>query len=107
MHYLATTGGMANMNGVLQIQLRCHGREVVGIMIHIMAVAGLAGAAVAAAIMGDDAITVIEKEQHLRVPIIGRQRPAMAEHDRLTFAPVLVVDIDAVPGPDCRHFGPP
>jgi hypothetical protein len=46
----------------------------------------------ASAVMRYDAIPVLEEEQHLRVPVIGRQRPAMAEHDGLTFAPVLVVD---------------
>jgi hypothetical protein len=53
--------------------------------------------------MSDDAKAVIEEEQHLRIPVIGRQRPAMAEHDRLTFAPVLVVDFDTVLGLDHRH----
>ena len=57
----------------------------------------------AAAVMGDDAIAVIEEEQHLRVPVIGRQRPAMAEHDGLTGAPVLVVNLGAVFGLDRRH----
>ena len=70
MHHLAATGGMADMNGVLQIEMRRHSGKVVGIMIHVVAVAGLAGAAVAAAVMGDDAIAVIEEEQHLRVPVI-------------------------------------
>ncbi len=59
----------------------------------------------AAPVMGYDAIAVLEEEQHLRVPIIGRQRPAVAEHDGLTFAPVLVEDLNAVFGGDrvqCR-----
>ena len=59
------------MNGALEIEMRRQGREVVGIVIHVMAVAGLAGAAVAAAVMGDDAETVVQEEQHLRVPVIG------------------------------------
>jgi hypothetical protein len=46
--------------------------------------------------MGDDAIAVIEEEQHLRVPVFGLQRPAVAEHDRLTVAPILVIDLTAV-----------
>src|SRR6266478_6399085 len=83
--------------------MRRQSRQVVGIVIHVMAVVGLAGAAVAATVMGDDAIAVMEEEQHLRVPVIGRQRPTMAEHDGLTGAPVLVVDIDAVFGLDGRH----
>ena len=47
----------------------------------------------AAPVVGDDAIAVIEKEQHLRVPVVGRERPAVAEHDRLPVAPILVVDL--------------
>ena len=86
------------MNGVLQIEMGRQGREVVGIVIHVMAVAGLGRSAVAAAVMRDDAIAVMEEEQHLRVPVIGRQRPTMAEHDGLTFAPVLVEDLNPVFG---------
>jgi hypothetical protein len=73
-------------------------------VIHVMAVARLGLSTVAAAVMGDDAIAVIEEEQHLRVPVIGRQRPPMAEHDGLTFAPILVKDIDTVLGRDRAHL---
>src|SRR2546425_11722201 len=76
-------------------------------MIHVMAAAGLGGAAMAAPVMGYDAIAVLEEEQQLRVPIIGRQRPAVAEHDGLTFAPVLVEDLNAVFGGDRVHVEPP
>src|SRR5208337_1172455 len=78
-------------------------RQVVGIVIHVMAAAGLAGAPMAAAVMGDHAKTLAEEEEHLRVPIVRRERPAMAEHDGLTRAPVLVEDLDAVRGGDRRH----
>ena len=64
---------MADVDGVLQIEMRRHRRQVVGIVIHVVAVADLTGSAMAAAVMGDDAIAVIEEEQHLRVPVIGRQ----------------------------------
>ena len=57
----------------------------------------------AAAVMGDDAIAMMQEEQHLRVPVIGRQRPAMTEHDRLAGTPVLVEDLDAVFGGDGGH----
>ena len=43
-----------------------------------------------------DTIAVIEEEHHLGVPIIGRQRPAVAKDDGLTFAPVLVVNLRSV-----------
>src|SRR3989442_15532005 len=72
-------------------------------MIHVMAATGLGGAAMAAPVVGYDAIAVLEEEQHLRVPIIGRQRPPMAEHDGLTLPPVLVEYLNAVFGRDGRH----
>src|SRR6476646_5951110 len=72
-------------------------------MIHVMAATGLGGAAMAAPVVGYDAIALLEEEKHLRVPIIGRQRPAVAEHDGLTFAPVLVEDLNAVFGGDRGH----
>src|SRR5438034_10214031 len=68
-----------------------------------MAATGLSGAAMAAPVVGYDAIAVLEEELHLRVPSIGRQRPAVAEHDGLTFAPVLVEDLNAVFGGDRTH----
>src|SRR5207302_3522712 len=92
-HDLSTAGGMADVNRVLQIEMRRHRRKIVGIMIHVMAIGDLTGAAMAAAVMGDDAKTVMEEKQHLRVPIIGREWPAMAEHDGLPLAPVLVKDL--------------
>src|ERR1700676_1416135 len=104
--HLAAAGGMADGNGVLEIEMRRQGRKIVCIMIHVMAVAGLGGSAVAATVMGDDAIAVMEEEQHLRVPVIGRQRPAMAEHDGLTFTPVLVEDLNAVLGCNRAHVTP-
>ena len=79
-------------------------RQVVGVMIHVMAAAGLGGAAMAAPVVGDDPETVAEEKHHLRVPIIGRQRPAVAKHDGLTLAPVLVEDFRAVLRLDCTHF---
>jgi hypothetical protein len=55
------------------------------------------------AVMSYDAKAVLEEKNHLRVPVIRRQRPAMAEHDGLTFAPVLVKDLDAVFGRNRTH----
>ncbi len=48
-----------------------HRRKIVGVMIKIVAVAHLCGPAVTSPIMSDDAVAVLEKEQHLRVPIVG------------------------------------
>ena len=69
--HFAAAGGMADVDGVFQIEMRGKSSQVVGVMVHIVAVGGLGGAAVAAAVMGDDAIAMLEEEQHLRVPIVG------------------------------------
>jgi hypothetical protein len=50
---------MADMDGVFQIEMRSQRRKVVCIVIHVMAVARLAGPAVAPSVMGDDLIAVI------------------------------------------------
>src|ERR1700674_2417717 len=68
-----------------------------------MTIGHLGGPAMAAAVMGDDAIAMTKEEHHLRIPVIGGERPAMAEHDLLTFAPILVVNFGAVFGLDRRH----
>src|SRR5438309_7202909 len=57
----------------------------------------------AAPVMGYDAIAVVEEEQHLRVPIIGRQRPAVAENDWLTGAPILEINLRSVFSRDRIH----
>jgi hypothetical protein len=58
-------------------------------------VPGLVRAAVAAAVMGDDAIPSLAQEHHLVVPGVGGKRPAMGEDDWATGAPVLVEDLRA------------
>src|SRR5689334_3756611 len=50
--------------------------------------------------MGYHAIAVVEEKQQLRIPVVGRQRPAVAEDNGLTFAPIFVKDFDAVFGFD-------
>ena len=49
-----------------------------------------------APIVGNHAIALFEEEQHLVIPIVARQRPAVAEHYGLTFAPILAINFDAV-----------
>src|SRR5205085_6951021 len=89
-----TASGMTNVHSVVQIKMCGQSCKVVCIVIHVVAVAGLRGATMAASVMSDDAIAVVEEEQHLRVPVIGRQRPAVAEDDGLSFAPVFIIDVD-------------
>ena len=48
----------------------------------------------AAAVMGDAAVSVGAQKQHLVFPGVRAQRPAMAEDHGLSAAPVLVIEID-------------
>src|SRR5438067_2696667 len=101
--HLAAAGGMADMDGVFQVEMRRKSRQVVSVMVHIVALGGLGGATVATAVMGDHAVAMMQEEQQLRVPIIRRQRPAMAEHDWLARSPILEVDFRSVFRSDRRH----
>jgi hypothetical protein len=92
------------MHCFLEVEMCSQRRQVVGVVIHVMAVTGLTGPAVAAPIMGYDAIAVLEEEQHLRVPVIGAQWPAVREHDWLSRTPVLEVDLRSVLNGDSVHF---
>jgi hypothetical protein len=73
-------------------------------VIHVVAATGLSGAAMAAPVVGYDAIAVFEEKQHLRVPVIGAQWPAVREHDWLSRTPVLEVDLRSVLNGDSVHF---
>src|ERR1700733_5073369 len=102
--YLTAAGRMADVDGILQIEMRRQGCQVVCIMIHVVAIARLTGSAVASSVMCDDAVAVTEEEQHLRVPVVGRKWPTVAENEGLTFAPVFVENFGAVFCFDGAHF---
>src|SRR5713226_3007766 len=83
--------------------MRRQRREVVGVVIHVVAATDLARAAVAAPIMRDDAEAVTLEEKHLRIPVIGRKGPAMAEDDGLSRTPILEENLDTVLRGDGGH----
>src|SRR5215467_13249281 len=60
-----------------------------------------------APVMRDRAEAVLRQEQHLAVPCVRAQRPAVRERDDRALAPVLVVDFRAVFGGDRAHVGAP
>src|ERR1022692_88715 len=57
--------------------------------------------------MGDDPVAVLQEEQHLGVPVVGRKRPAVTKDNRLARAPVLVEDLRSVGRRDRAHALPP
>ena len=100
---LAAAGGEADEDHVAQVERLDQRRQVVGVVVHVVAVPHLGRAAVAAAVVGDRAEAVVGEEELLRLPAVAAQRPAVAMHDGLAGAPVLVEDLDAVGGGDERH----
>jgi hypothetical protein len=96
---LTISGGteLAHMDRVVQVEVFDHGGEVVSVVVHVVPAVSLGGPPVTAPVTGDDPVAVQQEEHHLGVPVIGRQRPAMAEHDRLTFPPVPASHSTATP----------
>jgi len=66
--HLAAASRMADVNGVPEIEMCRQRGQVVGVVVHVVAVAGLGGSSVAAPVMGDDTVAVLEEEHHLRIP---------------------------------------
>jgi hypothetical protein len=91
------------MDHVLQVERFHQRREVVGVGVHVVAIPGLARSAMAAAVMGDAAVSVGGQKHHLVFPCVCAQRPAMAEDYGLSAAPVLVIDLSVVFGCDRGH----
>src|SRR5262252_10292007 len=60
-----------------------------------------------APVMRDRAEAVLRQEQHLAVPCVRAQRPAVRERDDRALAPVLVVDFRAVFRGDRAHVCTP
>ena len=101
--HLSATCGVADMDCVFEVEVLHDSGQVVSIVIHIVAIRYLGRSAVATTVVGDDAIPMLQKEQHLRVPVIGRQGPPVAENYRLTGTPVFVEDVNSISPFHCRH----
>src|SRR5213592_2988221 len=94
MHHLAAAGRMADVNRILEVEMIGHGLQIVGIVVHVVSAAGLSRATMSTPISCNDAETFAEEKKHLRIPVIGRQWPAVAEDDRLSLTPVFIIDVD-------------
>src|SRR5271156_1561701 len=57
-----------------------------------------------APVVCNDAIAELTEEQHLAIPVVAAERPAVRENDRLTCSPIFVVNLRAVFRRDCRHL---
>jgi hypothetical protein len=88
---------------VLEIERFEQFSEVIGIGIHFVAVPRLAGPAMPAAVVGDAAIAAGREKKHLRLPGIRTQRPAVAEGNDGSCAPVFVINLCSVAGGERAH----
>src|SRR5213595_3373768 len=94
MHHLAAAGRMADVNRILEVEMIGDSLQIVGIVVHVVSAAGLSRATMSAPISRNDAKAFADEKKHLRVPVVGRQRPAVTEDDGLSFAPVFIIDVD-------------
>src|SRR4029077_17663372 len=85
---------MADVNRILQVEMIGDTLQIIGIVIHVVAAAGLSRATMSAPLGRNDAETFAGEKKHLRGPIIRRKRPAVTEHNRLPAAPVFIIDVD-------------
>ncbi|CCV10192.1 hypothetical protein MESS4_120313 [Mesorhizobium sp. STM 4661] len=101
----AATGGMADVNRVPQIKRLGDGKGVSRVMANVVTIGDLLRATMAAPVMRDDAIALRQEEKHLRVPVVGAERPAMVKNDRLSAlgTPVLIENPYVVVGRDKAH----
>src|SRR5690606_25580892 len=103
----ATARRMAYQSDVGQVQGSDEGSEVVGVAVHVVACRCLTRPAMSPSVVGDDPKPVLGQEQHLSVPGIRAEGPAVGEHNGGALSPVLVVDVRPVTGRDVAHGGTP
>jgi hypothetical protein len=70
-HHLAPSGRVADVHGLVEVEVGDDGRQVVGVVVHVVAVAGLGRAAVAAPVGRHDPVALTQEEQQLGVPVVG------------------------------------
>src|SRR6266496_6185538 len=93
---------VTNMDCVLEVEGFNERRQVVCVSIHFVSIPWLARTAMAPPVMSDAPESVVAQKHHLVFPSIRTQGPTVAEDYRLSFTPVLVVDLSGVFGRDCR-----
>src|SRR5215469_9948434 len=97
---------MADVDGIAQVEMLHDGSGVGSVVVHVVTIADLARATMPAPVVRNDAIPLLEEVQHLGVPVVGAQWPAMMEDDRLRAlrTPGLVVDRRTVLDCDRVHL---
>ncbi|GMA86799.1 hypothetical protein GCM10025868_20490 [Angustibacter aerolatus] len=67
-HHLAATGRVPDVHGVVQVEVLGERGQVVGVVVHVVAVGGLARPAVAAPVVRHDPVALLQEEQQAARP---------------------------------------
>src|SRR5690606_10973377 len=88
-----------------QVEMLDDGGGVGRVVVHVVTISHLARSSVAAAVVCHHPMALADEVEHLRVPAVGAQRPAVVEDDGLAVprAPILVVDLGTVVARDRGH----
>src|SRR5215469_3097552 len=91
---LAAARRMTDVDGISEVEMLDNSGDIRRVMFHVVTIAHLRRAAMAASVMGDNAIALSEEVEHLRIPIVCAERPTVVENDwlRAFRAPVLEKD---------------
>src|SRR5215470_13348061 len=98
---------MTNVNRILQGERVGQFCEIIGVRVQVVTIPWLTGSPVTPPVMCDAAVTSLGQEKHLVLECVRAQRPAMTENNRLSLAPILVVDLRSVFCRDSAHTLPP
>jgi len=96
---------MANDDHVLEVQLLKELVEIVGPRVDVVALPCLLRSPMSTAVVGNYTAAVIGQEEHLVLPVVRVERPAVAEEEdgAILLAVVLVVELSSVTQSDVRH----
>jgi hypothetical protein len=100
---LPAARGEADQDHLTQVKHVHERREVVGVVVHVVPVPDRGGSPVPPAVVRDGTEAVGRQVELLGLPAVAAEAPAMAEHDGLSVAPVLVEDVDAIGDGDEGH----
>jgi hypothetical protein len=75
--HLATTGGVPDVDGVVEVKVLGAVGQVVGIVVHVVALADLRRTAMPAPVVGHDPVAVVQEEEHFGRP---SRQPIAANH---------------------------
>src|SRR5208282_2322005 len=98
---------MANHDGVLEVEPFEELRHIVRVGVHVVSIPRLVGAPMTAPVVRNDAIAALTEEEHLAVPVVSAQWPAMRKYNGLSGSPILVENLCSVFRRDCRHSSSP